>query len=96
MTTIDGYTATGNYKSCKEYVHECGGLLEWKKGGSPHGGWWHIRLGGKHIRFEFKDGWCPLETLVIPNESGHDRDLREDAFFRLAAIFDRDGVERVD
>jgi len=89
MTTPDGYTATGNYKSCKEYVWRCGGSLEWR------GSRWNLKLGGRHVTFPF-DGWCPLETLLVPNEAMHDRELREDAFFGLAAIFDRDDVKRVD
>ena len=89
MISVEEYRATGNYKSCKKYVRQCDGLL-W------YSGLWNLRLGGKHIQFRFRNGWCPLETLLIPNESGHDRVLREDAFFGLAAIFDRDDVKRVD
>jgi len=87
MERPENYRPTNNYVPAKQLVYDCGGFLK-------HDAWgiYDLWLGGKHIRFRFRDGWCPLETLYTPPEQ---REIREDAIFTLVALFDRDDVKHI-
>ena len=88
------------YEMVKDYVAGKGGELEWEKGGA-YGGKWRLELEGKTVRFHYR-GWCPLDTLKeskVPNprvSGDYHLRLREDAFWKLVEIFDRDDVIKDD
>ncbi len=88
------------YEMVADFIRKHDGDCEWKPGGNRTGGFWHVKLGGREIRFPFL-GTCPLDTLKVPKiDSPTDADhyymrLRPDAIFMLTAMFDRPDVETV-
>ena len=81
------------YDALRKLLSSAGGEMTWKPGGSLGGGSWNLTLHGRTFSVEARDNspnlldWLHVPTVTRPTTWGQFGDLKEDAFWRLIALF---------